>query len=126
MKGFTLLEILVSTALVALALLALIAVIISGLRLLTNSGKLTVASQLAREEMETIKKRGYANITVGTNFKGAAADPATGFPPPPYPGRDEFKLVVNATTYSPTLRQVNVEVLWGQRGRTSLTTLIHQ
>ena len=130
--GLTLAELIVTMALIAIAALGLLAAFTSGLKLMQQSTNLSMATDLGREMLESIKAGGYQRTAVG-DFDGRQSDPAdaaTGFPETPYPrGRrdqQEYTLRVLCQQHSPTTRLLKVEVFWGRSHRTSLSTMVHQ
>ena len=129
-RAVTLAEMLLATALVAVAILAVMAVFVSSMKLMSQSTEVSSATQVGREFLENTKRAGYANVTVG-NFDGRGATPTapnavTLFPLAPYPKRDRYSLVVNATTYTATVKTVQVDVYFSTNSKISLVTLIHQ
>jgi Tfp pilus assembly protein PilV len=138
-SGFSIMEIVVAFGIVAVAILGLIGVFMSGVQLSARSRNLTGATQLGQQTMERIKfnisKMGFAYLPAGTySYDGKIPTPAAGaapfqFPPAPYPtttvSNQNYILVVSGTELSPTLREVQVEVLYGPTSRVKFTTRFH-
>lgn len=125
-RGVSLLEIVLAFALIAIGVIALATVFISGLKLAGNSQDLSVASQMANEIFERARHDGFDNLPKGNVFfDGKVPDPPTGtFPAAPYPARDGYTLQVESRFVAPRLRAVRVKVVWA-RGSYSTETLIH-
>ena len=140
-KGLTLSEIIVALGLITTAALALIAAFLGGYRMMTQSTNLSMATEVGRELLETIKSNGYESTMTG-DFDGRIPDPATvvpvvagvppypDFPPAPYPTgvRDgqEYRIELLSTQHSDTTRLLRVLVHWGEGHHTSLATIIHK
>lgn len=131
-KGVTLIEVLIAMIVLAVAILGLAAVFISGLKIIDASSSLTGATNVGREFLETVKQGTYASTSVG-QFDGrtpAPPDAATNFPPPPYPTTTvddhTYTLVVRCQDYSPTLRTVEVDVYWDRDSKATFRTMVHQ
>ena len=114
-------------ALASLALLTMLGVFTSGLRLLTTGQELAVSTGQAREMMEQIKAVPFTSVVEGT-FDGRVPTPLQGsFPPAPYPHREcdgsryFFKITVVSTNSH--LKLVTTEVLWKEK-RTVLQTYL--
>lgn len=133
-RGVTLIEIVLALGILAVALLSLIAVFVSGLKLADSSDQVTTASTIGQEFLELTKVRGYDQLAVGTfdGRTGDAQDPATGFPASPYPlvrreNRD-FTLVVECADVGSTVRSVKVDVYWDVKsgGKVTFYTRVHR
>ncbi len=131
-RGLTLLEIILAIGIVAVAILAMILVFTKGLRLVSQSSQVTGATQVARQMLEVVKERGYAQITTG-NYDGTVPDlpnGTTGFPPLPYPSvvlnKIEYTISVEATTAGmpANLIAVKVDVFWNARSKVTMQTYI--
>ena len=116
----------------AVAILGLAAVFLSGLKMIGASSQLTGATNVGREFLETVKQGTYASTKVG-QFDGGkpdAADAATGFPPAPYPttmvDEHQYTLVVRCQDYSPTIRSIEVDVYWDRDSKATFRTMVHQ
>lgn len=114
------------------ALLGLLGVFISGLKMVQASAGVTAATNIGREFLETVKMRGYGATTVGV-FDGRIPTPPdslSNFPFAPYPvatiDSQSYPLVVRCSDYTPTIRSVSVDVYWRPESKTTLRTLIHQ
>lgn len=104
----------IGMALITVALLAMIGVFFSGLRLMTQGEAVTSATETARELLETVKIYGYDSIPAGSaSFDGRTNDPpAGGFPPSPYPRSpaNGYPLRVRVEPVRTDLKSVTVEV----------------
>jgi len=63
-KGISLIEVLVTMFLLAVVLLTLDSVFIYGLKLLSRSKQVTLATQIAQEEMEFIRNQNFDDILI--------------------------------------------------------------
>ncbi len=113
-NGLTLGEVIVALGLLAIVTLSLLAAFTSGVRMMSQSTDLSMATDCARDFMETVKSEGYDLTAVG-KFDGrlpTASDSATGFPPNPYPvatrNDQNYSLVVDCTQHGPTTRLLQV------------------
>lgn len=116
-RGLTLLEVLLATAILGFALLTLVGVFSSGLKLARQSREATAATSLARSCLERIRDLGFDRLPPGNlSFTG---QPATGpFPPLPYPRQEVdghlYTVNVTLTEAGLYLKEVRVQVGWGQ------------
>ena len=132
-RALSLLEVILAIGILAVAILSLVLLFTSGIRLMTQSSNLTRATEVGREFMETTKSSGFSNLPAGPlAYDGRKNDPvdaATGFPLAPYPvvnqdGRD-YHLVVRISPESGTLKRVEVDVYWDGNSKMTLETYIH-
>lgn len=131
LRGLTLAEVLLSSAILTVVLLLLIGVFISGLKLMQRSETLTAASTIGREFLETVEDiGGYSALpTTDSVFNGANPDdPVNEFPPSPYPttireGR-EYSLRVE-TKRDGDITAILVTVT-GDEGRAQLEKVYHE
>lgn len=65
-QGVTLLETLIATTIVTLIILGAGAIFFHSINVQRNAERISFANNLARQQIELTKARGYANITVGT------------------------------------------------------------
>lgn len=121
---------LLATALIAIAALALVGVQYQALRLGRQSRQRFAANQLARDQIARLQDMAPDLYpAVAASFSGEAWDArtASGFPPPPYPRveRDGVTYVLNIThTLSGSDGHVfGVQVGWGS-GSMKMTTLV--
>lgn len=130
-RAYSLLEVLIAIAVMTMAVLSVVALFTSGLRMKTKLSQVALATEIARETMERIKSQGFTTLPpVGSTFDGSLPTPQTlsGFPPAPYPtirrdGRDYFVVVaVSEVTGRPRLRTVDVEVRWGRDSTVRIST----
>lgn len=115
-------------ALASLAILTMIGVFTSGLRLLGSGRELAVSTGLGRELMEQMKLQPYGEIVPGVYDGRVPTPPAGAFPPAPYPvtqinGMDyTFRVVV--TSPGPSLKSITTEVMWRNDKKTRLQTYV--
>lgn len=125
MRGLTLLEILLATALLSIAVLALMGVHLEGLRLARQGRDLTRATDLATALLEVTQDLGYHQIPPDATFQGAPA--VNGFPPEPYPevtlDGQRYQLKVVTQSRDLHLKSVLVEVSWGPKHKVVLERL---
>ncbi|MCA9792812.1 MAG: hypothetical protein KC910_13490 [Candidatus Eremiobacteraeota bacterium] len=138
-RGVWITEVVLAFGLMAVAILGLLAVFMSGLRLSSQARDVAAASELARLTLEQVKANlrtgGFAYVPAGTyRYDGALPDTPVGtapllFPPAPYPGTtvngQAFTVVVSGSEMSSTLKDVQVEVSWGPTSKITLETRIH-
>lgn len=120
-RGINLAEIMLAVGILAVAMLALIGVFTSGLRLLAQSRDSQTATQLARQVLEQVRVSGNVPHNALT-FDGSTPTPAVaGFPPAPYPTATvanlPFTLFVTTQPIRPDFVAVRVEVRWQQKHR---------
>ena len=133
--AFSILELLLALAVLAIAILAMITVFIQGLKVSQNSSEVATATETARETLERIrwmqKTVGFTAIPNGAYaFNGWNNDPPNaGFPPAPYPrisqNNREFVVGVYGTQPSAFLKSVRVEVYWKPDKKVVLETSFH-
>ena len=127
-KGVSLLELLISMVLLAIAVLALLLLFGRGLKLNSQAEELTRAAEVGRELLEELRVRGgYAKVVPGATFDGRAGDAQIdGFPPEPYPTVEienrTYQIVVKTAQETPRVRAVLVEVWWDNDSKTTLET----
>ncbi len=85
-RALTLLEVLISLGLVAIALIAIVTVFLTGLRSTRVKEQTAVANDLCHQLIE--RSKGLGGLpTSSMTFDGSVPTPAVGgFPPGPYPG----------------------------------------
>lgn len=129
--AYSLMEVILAIGLLGVALLSLVALFSSGMRLKTRLTQVTVATELARTTLERTKSLGYAALPAnGSYFDGTFFTPqtASGFPPSPYPAQ-----IINSREYvvhvwvveevgRSRLKNVIVEVAWDSDAKVTLST----
>ncbi len=125
---------------VTVAILALVSVFVSGVKMAAQARDIAAANELARQVLErtrfNVRKGGLASIPSGSyTFDGRIPDPQVGaapleFPPIPYPGRtankQRYSIVVSGSEVTPgRLKAIRVEVRWGATGQVALETHLH-
>lgn len=121
-----------AVGILATALLAVVAAFTGAISLNSKSVEITVATEVGREFLESVKQTGYDFVPEGSyEFDGRSNDPpdSQGFPPFPYPaktvnGRD-YTLRVQVLPKGATLKVVLVEVFWGNQSRVTLETFLY-
>ena len=129
-RGFSLLEIIIGFALVTVALLVMIGVFTSAVKLIGKGQELQTASEMAREQMEMVRARAQTIPDDDAMFDGRQGDPPTGvdFPPAPYPGRSvdgiDYKVTVDVALQDADLARVTVKVYWDDEMAATVETLV--
>ncbi len=110
----SLIEVMLALGLVASAVLAIMAVYTMGLRQSVKAEKMLKATEMSREIMERTRELDFSKIPdTNTSFDGRLNQSAVnGFPPTPYPTRDDFKAVVTVDQIAPQLKSVCVKVFY--------------
>ncbi len=105
-KGFTLIEILVATTLLATALLGMAGLTAALMQGNNFSNRLTVASTLAQDRMEEMTKQGYGNTAVADTTVTENYNSIPNFP--------FFKRVTTTDVDNPAagMKTVTVAVFW--------------
>lgn len=134
-KGFSLTELVLAFGIVAVAILSLVAVFISGVQASARARDVTTATEVAHQILEAIKvqvrNNGQLSLPAGSYiFDGRVPDaPAGAFPPAPYPvatlNNQRFFVVVSGADLGPTLKRVAVDVYWGETSKLSMETHLH-
>ena len=126
-RGLTLVEILCALALTSVALLTMMGVFISALKLMGGARDRAAATEVSRQLLERVDAAGFVYIPdTNLSFDGSTT-PATGeFPPSPYPktslnGQD-FTMLVTVRQLSPTLKSVTAQTRWGPDKQVTLQT----
>lgn len=122
----------VAMGILAIALLTIVGAFTGAVMLNAKSVEITVATEIGREFLETVKETGYDLVPEGTyEFDGRNNDSrdAQGFPPFPYPVKtvngQDYTLRVQVLPKGATLKVVVVEVFWGDRSRVTLETFLY-
>lgn len=127
-KGLTLMEVVLALGIIGFALLTMVGVYASGLRLMTRGEELTGAAEVGRQLLDNVRRAGFGYVPDGTvAFDGRLnqpSDPATGFPPGPYPGREQYKLVVSAATLDARMKSVTATVYYDEASSVVLQTYL--
>ncbi len=114
-KGFTLIEVLVAVAVIAIGFFAMMSVVFVVTKSNTNSKDITAATNLAQQKMETILSLNYGSITTSN----AAIGTFTTFTD----DRDTHSLQVTVTTgtVAPFLntKTISVDAYWSPATSTS-------
>lgn len=118
-RAFTLLEVVIAMLLLGIGLLALMALQIRSIRSNTFSNCMTVASCMARNQIESLRGQAWDDIPEGTSTDTVGdVDPITG----------ATRMVFTRQWYVKTdtsgrMRDVTVTVSWNQDGRPHQMTL---
>jgi hypothetical protein len=118
-RGLTLPEVLLSLGLLAGALITLVSVLLTGLRLSQFRQQSTLASDLCRQVVERSKSLGQLPASALT-FDGHIPTPViNGFPPASYPSQMvdgrlyTLQVEIAPLAGHPQVRQLRVRVRWG-------------
>jgi len=118
-RGFTLSEVILGLALLAMMALGLLALVLSGIKLSGQNRQSLLSAKLAQQFLENARDRSLTFPAAAQIFDGkAGAAPVAGFPPAPYPkitvGSEEFVLLVKHAQVPgrPGLHSVEVTVSW--------------
>jgi Tfp pilus assembly protein PilV len=124
-KGFTLIEVMIASGLMALEILAVLAMFNTATKTLGYSRKLTTSTSLGQTQLETAKNTAYANVPLlaGTQCFSSALGTVLCAGTVPY----VYTRVTTVAADTPTsgMSQVTVRVTWrDSQGATRGTTLI--
>jgi type II secretory pathway pseudopilin PulG len=113
-RGVSLIEIMLALGLVATAVLAIISVYTMGLRQSVKAEKVLLATEMAREILESVRELSFDQIPdADVVFDSRNNDPAVNdFPPAPYPSRDALQAEVLVDQVAPQLKSVCVKVYY--------------
>ncbi len=118
-RGFTLSEVILALALLAMMALGLLALVIAGIQLSGQNRQGLLSAKLAQQFLENSRDRSLHLPNDNRTFDGAANDPALdGFPPAPYPsvsvGAEAFVLRVKHSLVpgKAGLHSIEVTVSW--------------
>ena len=117
-SGFTLLEVLIAMAVLAIGALSATALTLSILRGNTLSNQLTTATTLAQDKLEDIKRFGFVAAASGTENYGSIAQ---------YGSYKRVTTVAGAPAAKPVTKTVTVTVFWGaDKHKVTLNTVLAQ
>lgn len=127
-RGLTLVEVMLALGILAVAILGLVALFGSGLRLQSQSDRVSAATEIGQAFLERVRDGGVSGLPDhAAVFDGrvpSTPDAASGFPPAPYPQVDRqgtiYHLVVEVVTHGADRRSVQVQVHWGENSRIAL------
>jgi len=111
--GFTLIEVLVSVAVLSILVAGLVSLLLEGAESARDGSWMMIAVNLAEGKVEELRRADFTSVT------STGATPFAGFP--------EFSWQAAVTDRSLVLKEVTVTVSWTNKGRigsTSITTLI--
>ncbi len=111
---------------VAVGLLTMVGVYLSGIRLMARGEQITVASETGRRFLEEVKAAGFDTIPNGNlHFDGRFNDPQQGsFPPVPYPADGPYRLEVLTEQPGTRLKAVTVRVYYDGASHVVLETYV--
>ena len=128
-RGFTLLEVILALGLVPILALSLFFLFSRSLRLRRQADDVTRGTEVARLEMEAIRRLQFNQIPAAITCDGALATPPSGgFPPAPYPQllQDGQLYTLRVDTASENgCRAVRVQVSWPGAHSLFVETLIN-
>jgi prepilin-type N-terminal cleavage/methylation domain-containing protein len=115
-EGFTLIEVLIGMVILTIVSLGLMSLTVSTIRGNALSQRLTTATTLVQDQLEEVKRLGYANAAtaVGTEDYGAIAS---------FPGFRRVTAVANDTPTT-NVRTVTVTVSWNADAYSVASTTI--
>lgn len=122
-KAFSLLEVMISLVILSVGLLATLSLTISAVRGNSFGKQMTVASTLAEDKLEELKKLPYSSATLNA---GTTTESDLG----PYGGTGPFQRVTVVTDDSPVadMKTIDVTINWTDQESRSITisTLLSQ
>ncbi len=126
-QAMSLIEIVVALGVIAFALMTMIGLYVSGIRLMNRGEEITVATEIGRQVLESLKRDGGYHYIPDTNeiYDGRVPDPrnpALDFPPAPYPVNDQYRLWVASELVDPNLKSVTVRVYYDNESHVVLQT----
>lgn len=110
---------------ISFALLTMLGVCIQGVQLMGRGERITVATEVGRRFLETVRAGGYGSIPAGNvTFDGRVPTPVTStqFPPLPYPSEDNCRVLVHCEQLDAELKSVAVSVYYDGDSHITLQT----
>jgi len=117
-RGFTLVEMMIALVLFGVGLMALAQALPSGLSVRDRARRMTVATNLAQEEMERLRGLPFAHADLAG---GTHTDPQS-----PIDGAYRRMWTVQDATPAPNMKRVTVEVSFPTAGPDSMSTMTTQ
>jgi type IV pilus assembly protein PilV len=101
-NGFTLIEVLIAIVIIIIGTLGLASLTASIIHGNSFSNRITVATTLAQDRMESVKRLGYKNVSTleGTEDYGSIL------------GYEGYKRVTSISSLTPGMKTVKVQVSW--------------
>ncbi len=123
-RALSLLEVLIAMGIVAVGLLTMVGVYLSGIQLMARGEQITLSSEVGRRFLEQVKAAGFDTIPNGnSHFDGRTNDPLQGtFPPVPYPAEGPYRLEVLTEQPETKLKAVTVRVFYDGPSHVMLQT----
>lgn len=128
-------EAILALALLGATLLGVLTVVTGSLTLSERNEQLTVATEMARAEMEAINERGYTWPPKAPSrlvFDGTGEHPTPvvrGFPPDPYPFKERngvrYSVRVSVLDVKKAVKAIRVEVMWGDHAEVTYESYLH-
>ena len=120
-EGFTLIEVLVTMAILSGVLTALLSCFIYGLNIISRMKQTAVATQIIQEQLENIRDKTYDEIlSLGTSFDNAGLDQLN-----TWSGcEDASGGVAIESSEGDDIKKVTVTVQWTYRGRAQREDLV--
>jgi type II secretory pathway pseudopilin PulG len=109
-KGFTLIEAMASILLTAILILIFAAAFPTGQAIIQRGELVSIATDIAQEKMEELRKAGYNSLTFGTQTFQVSQLPN---------GQGKIIISPYPTSTSPNLAKVDIEINWQGTGTTS-------
>ena len=137
--GLSLLEVMISLGILAVAILALLSVFVGGLSLMQRSNELAAANNVAKSTLEAIKRdiqaSGFSFVPSDSyTYDGRVPDSALNrgtsvFPPAPYPSTtvdgEKYTVMVEGATEGTRLKRLGVSIFWSDNPPLKLETVLH-
>lgn len=119
--GFTLLEIMLALSILSIVLLALAGLAATAIRGNAFSDRLTTATTLAKDKLETLRLSGYNEDAAGTTTETESYNTIATFP------LFKRETVTQANSPAAGMQTVTVRVFWeGDEHSVSVTTILAQ
>ncbi|HXH10517.1 MAG TPA: prepilin-type N-terminal cleavage/methylation domain-containing protein [Alphaproteobacteria bacterium] len=101
-NGFTLIEVLIAIVIITIGTLGLASLTVSVIHGNSFSNRLTIATTLAQDRMEAVKRLGYKNVSTveGTEDYGSIL------------GYEGYKRVTSISSLTSGMKRVEVQVSW--------------
>lgn len=122
-------------SLLGACLLGVLTVVVGGLSLSERNEQLTVATEIARAQMEAITERGFTwppKAPSRVVFDGIDEPPTPevrGFPPEPYPFQERngvrYGIRVSVLDVKKAVKAIRVEVRWGDHAEVTYESYLH-
>lgn len=106
-KGFTLIEVMIATAILVTVLCGILATYIACFELISTSKNLTLAINSAQRKIEEIRNYSFSGISTDYNWTTFTVDEIT---------LENSRGIVYVDNSNPDLLEITISVCWRQRG----------